>query len=229
MILSWTRARLLSSVGQVCSSSGLQLPQNREELLSPGCEQASLRLQQLRGNCNRAALGSIRRGQYLRVYPVRLVRPDGSTITVRMKEPRRLAYLPVDLTTLSEQELRERLAARKPQMLINKTDDNLDDNFDVDEYSFMWSEAGGQQKQQETSKQPSKQQPSKQPAKAADASKPKETAAKPVPPKSKDAAKTAKAKLKETAGGTAAASKDSAKPKEAAKGGDDKVAKKMTG
>lgn len=41
-----------------------------------------------RGNAWRACLGKISRSQYLRHYPVKLIRADGSTIEIRFLEPR---------------------------------------------------------------------------------------------------------------------------------------------
>ncbi|VDO61213.1 unnamed protein product [Heligmosomoides polygyrus] len=68
-----------------------------------------------RGNAWRACLGKISRSQYLRHYPVKLIRADGSTIEIRFLEPRAVVQLPVDLNALTEEEKRHRLAARKPK------------------------------------------------------------------------------------------------------------------
>ncbi|EYB99417.1 hypothetical protein Y032_0122g1040 [Ancylostoma ceylanicum] len=68
-----------------------------------------------RENAWRACLGKICRNQYLRHYPVRLIRPDGSSIEIRYLEPRSVVQLPVDVNALSEDEKRQRLAARKPK------------------------------------------------------------------------------------------------------------------
>ncbi|KJH47208.1 glycosyltransferase, group 2 family protein [Dictyocaulus viviparus] len=70
---------------------------------------------QVRGNAWRACLGKIRRTEYLRHYPVLLIRPDGSTIEIRYLEPRSVIQLPVDINSLTEGEKRQRLAARKPK------------------------------------------------------------------------------------------------------------------
>ncbi|PIO62534.1 glycosyltransferase, group 2 family protein [Teladorsagia circumcincta] len=70
---------------------------------------------QERGNAWRACLGKMSRSQYLRHYPVTLIRPDGSAIEIRYLEPRAVVQLPVDLNALTEEEKRHRLAARKPK------------------------------------------------------------------------------------------------------------------
>lgn len=41
-------------------------------------------------NSNRTSIARIPRQKYARTYPVLLVRPDGSTIHIRYKEPRRI-------------------------------------------------------------------------------------------------------------------------------------------
>ncbi|CAJ0568141.1 unnamed protein product, partial [Mesorhabditis spiculigera] len=69
----------------------------------------------VRQNAHRASLGKIGRSQYLLKYPVRLIRPDGSTIQVRADEPRETVQLAIDLKTLTDDERRQRLAARKPK------------------------------------------------------------------------------------------------------------------
>uniref|UniRef100_A0A0K0D594 39S ribosomal protein L55, mitochondrial n=1 Tax=Angiostrongylus cantonensis TaxID=6313 RepID=A0A0K0D594_ANGCA len=88
-----------------------------------------------RGNAWRACLGKICRTQYLRHYPVTLVRPDGSTIEIRYLEPRSVIQLPVDVNSLTEEEKRQRLAARKPKA----KKETIDDNFDPNEYMKFWS------------------------------------------------------------------------------------------
>ncbi|KAJ1366579.1 60S ribosomal protein L11 [Parelaphostrongylus tenuis] len=88
--------------------------------------------------CVACLSGKICRHQYLRHYPVTLVRPDGSTIEIRYLEPRSVVELPVDVNALSEEEKRQRLAARKPKAkkIVQET---IDDNFDPNEYMRIWS------------------------------------------------------------------------------------------
>ncbi|KAK6036026.1 hypothetical protein COOONC_26469 [Cooperia oncophora] len=93
---------------------------------------------QERGNAWRACLGKISRSQYLRHYPVTLIRPDGSTLEIRYLEPRGVVQLPVDLNALTEEERRHRLAARKPKTK-KIVQESIDDNFDPHEYMRFWS------------------------------------------------------------------------------------------
>ncbi|WKY04935.1 hypothetical protein Q1695_005722 [Nippostrongylus brasiliensis] len=106
------------------------------QFLASGSGRSSLI--QERGNAWRACLGKIPRTQYLRHYPVTLVRPDGSTIEIRYLEPRAVVQLPVDLNALTEEEKRHRLAARKPKAkkIVQET---IDDNFDSSEYMKFWT------------------------------------------------------------------------------------------
>ncbi|CAJ0568904.1 unnamed protein product, partial [Mesorhabditis spiculigera] len=93
----------------------------------------------VRQNAHRASLGKIGRSQYLLKYPVRLIRPDGSTIQVRADEPRETVQLAIDLKTLTDDERRQRLAARKPKAKkIRK--EVIDDNFDSNEYMKYWAQ-----------------------------------------------------------------------------------------
>ncbi|XP_040289296.1 39S ribosomal protein L55, mitochondrial [Bufo bufo] len=88
---------------------------------------------------NRACIGRSGRTTYLRSYPVLLVQPDGSTITVQYKEPRRMLIMPIDITTLSEDErktrLRQRNQARKSGA---KKEKEVYDDFSLQEYSQFW-------------------------------------------------------------------------------------------
>lgn len=51
---------------------------------------ALLRSPTLRFNSNRASVARCGRHKYERLYPVMLVQPDGSTINIQYKEPRRV-------------------------------------------------------------------------------------------------------------------------------------------
>ncbi|CAJ0959233.1 unnamed protein product, partial [Mesorhabditis belari] len=93
---------------------------------------------QVRTNAYRASLGRISRQQFLLRYPATLLRPDGSTVEARVAEPRQVIQLAVDLKTLSEDERRQRLAARKPKAKKIKKEE-IDDNFDSNEYLSMWA------------------------------------------------------------------------------------------
>lgn len=67
-------------------------------------------------NAYRACLGRPARPSYQRQYRILLMHPDGSTTPARFMEPRRLVCLPVDLRFASEDERRQKLALRKPQV-----------------------------------------------------------------------------------------------------------------
>ncbi|CAL2042099.1 unnamed protein product [Caenorhabditis brenneri] len=94
-----------------------------------------------RTNAWRASLGKISRRDYLNRYQVKFIRPDGSTIMVPAVEPRQIFQSAVDLKQLSEDERRQRLAARKPKAKITKTE-VIDDTFDESEYMKFWSISG---------------------------------------------------------------------------------------
>lgn len=68
---------------------------------------------QVRNNCYRASLNTIKRPAYARLYPVTLVRPDGSSIIIKYAEPVAVINLPFDMTTLNENEKKRRLLKRQ--------------------------------------------------------------------------------------------------------------------
>ncbi|CAD6196873.1 unnamed protein product [Caenorhabditis auriculariae] len=88
---------------------------------------------QVRENAWRASLGKVSRKEYLKRFQVRLIRPDGSTIMVPSSEPRQVFQSAIDIKQLSEDERRQRLAARKPKAK-KIVQENIDDNFDAGEY-----------------------------------------------------------------------------------------------
>ena len=90
--------------------------------------------QQTRLNGNRFAIGRMQRHEFALTYPVCLVQPDGSTVEIRYKIPRRIMKLPEDLSKLSEAERQRRLEARKPKKKLVIEEDLSDDNFDASEY-----------------------------------------------------------------------------------------------
>lgn len=90
-------------------------------------------------NCNRAAIAKVRRTTYKRLYPTLLVNADGSTLTIRYHEPRKIIKLPLDLSTLSEEQRMVRLEKRKPKVKV-VVDDDLDDvTFTPELYRELWS------------------------------------------------------------------------------------------
>ncbi|KAM8967185.1 large ribosomal subunit protein mL55 [Pelodytes ibericus] len=91
-------------------------------------------------NSNRTSIARFGRKSYLRTYPVSLVQTDGSTITIQYKEPRRILTMPVDLTTLSEEERKERQRKREQsrKTVARAVKEDFGDDFNADEYSQFW-------------------------------------------------------------------------------------------
>ncbi|GMS96793.1 hypothetical protein PENTCL1PPCAC_18968 [Pristionchus entomophagus] len=93
----------------------------------------------VRGNAYRSTLGGAARHEYLRKYPLNLVRPDGSMIGIRASEPVNYLAMPIDLKQLSEDERLQMLAARKPKAK-KIVKESIDDNFNAGAYmSSFWS------------------------------------------------------------------------------------------
>lgn len=90
-----------------------------------------------RHNSNRAAIAKVRRPIYARLYPTVVVNPDGSTFTIRYREPRKIITLPFDMSTLTAEEQAARKARRKPKEKI-VIEEEIEDDFNVDEYSHLW-------------------------------------------------------------------------------------------
>jgi len=104
-----------------------QIPQLlRSELL--------LSQQQVRHlNANRAAVTKIKRTRYPYLYPVTVVQPDGSTISVKYPEPRHLIRLPIDLETATPEQQRRIHFIRSPKQTLNVVEDT-GDSFDPSQY-----------------------------------------------------------------------------------------------
>ncbi|XP_073417121.1 large ribosomal subunit protein mL55 [Dendrobates tinctorius] len=88
---------------------------------------------------NRACIGRSGRTTFLRSYPVLLVQPDGSTVTIEYKEPRRMLVMPIDISTLSEDERKARLRLRNQARKTSaKKEQEIDDDFNPQEYRQFW-------------------------------------------------------------------------------------------
>lgn len=84
-------------------------------------------------NANRVVVTKIKRATYCRKYPTLLVKPDGSTITIKYHEPREIIKLPVIFENCTpEQQKRIRLM-RQPRGAI-KTKDEFVPTFDPLKY-----------------------------------------------------------------------------------------------
>ncbi|XP_055395923.1 large ribosomal subunit protein mL55 isoform X1 [Bubalus kerabau] len=92
-----------------------------------------------RADCNRASLTRVHRQTYARLYPILLVKQDGSTIHIRYPEPRRMLTMPVDLDSLSPEERRARFRKREGQLKEKKEEPELADDFDVEQYKQFWT------------------------------------------------------------------------------------------
>ncbi|KAM3962972.1 mitochondrial ribosomal protein L55 [Aphomia sociella] len=84
-------------------------------------------------NNNVPSITKIHREVYTRMYPTRVVLADGASINIRYHEPRKIIKLPLNLSSLSEEERRNRLERRKPKIKVKITDD-LEDNFNAKKY-----------------------------------------------------------------------------------------------
>ncbi|XP_067846356.1 large ribosomal subunit protein mL55 isoform X2 [Heptranchias perlo] len=90
-----------------------------------------------RNNSNRTSIVRCGRQAYGRLYPVLMVRPDGSTINIRYKEPKKMITMPVDVSLLPEAERKARMRKRDPKKAKMK-EEEFEDEFKVNDYSKFW-------------------------------------------------------------------------------------------
>lgn len=84
-----------------------------KRLVQNGLDKVSCVKVTTRDSCYRASLNSIKRPVYARMYPVTLVKPDGSSITIKYHEPIAVIKLPLDLNQLNESERKKRMLKRQ--------------------------------------------------------------------------------------------------------------------
>ncbi|XP_031210125.1 39S ribosomal protein L55, mitochondrial [Mastomys coucha] len=93
-----------------------------------------------RADCSRASLTRLRRQAYARLYPVLLVKQDGSTIHIRYREPRRMLAMPLDLDTLSPEERKALFRKREAQLQQKRKEEpDVVDDFDTERYKRFWT------------------------------------------------------------------------------------------
>lgn len=66
-------------------------------------------------NANRAVVTRIKRTHFTQMYPVQLIKPDGSTLSIKYSVPRLMIKLPVQFETLSAEMQRKVKLARLPK------------------------------------------------------------------------------------------------------------------
>ncbi|CAK9831887.1 39S ribosomal protein L55, mitochondrial [Anthophora retusa] len=81
-------------------------------------------------NCWTAGITKVHRKNYLNTYPTILVLPDGSSINIEYEhEPRRIIFLPINLSALTPEERKMRLEKRRLVKKV-KIEDEYQDDFD---------------------------------------------------------------------------------------------------
>ncbi|KAM6375219.1 large ribosomal subunit protein mL55 [Alca torda] len=90
-----------------------------------------------RTNSNRAAISHLHRQLYGRLYPVLLVKLDGSTVRLRYREPKRILMLPLDSNTLPEAQRKARLRRQFPSKPKAGTEETFED-IDLGTYERFW-------------------------------------------------------------------------------------------
>ncbi|XP_061852761.1 large ribosomal subunit protein mL55 [Colius striatus] len=91
----------------------------------------------VRRGSSRASISHLHRQLYGRLYPVLLVKTDGSTIRLRYREPKRILLLPLDSNTLPEAERRARLRRHFPSRTKAVAEETFE-GIDLDTYKRFW-------------------------------------------------------------------------------------------
>jgi large subunit ribosomal protein L55 len=86
-----------------------------------------------RQNSNSASVTRIRRGMFPKHYKTLLCLQDGSTVTIRCKEPLKILVVPDDLKSMDTSEKTERFAKRKKKEEVVIADE-FEDDFDFGKY-----------------------------------------------------------------------------------------------
>ncbi|XP_055717222.1 39S ribosomal protein L55, mitochondrial-like [Salvelinus fontinalis] len=90
-------------------------------------------------NSNKTSIVRCSRQNYERMYPVLLIEPDGSTINIRHKKPKRILMMPVDISTLSEEGRKRRMRKQDPKKgAVKQRTVEFKDDFKADDYSKFW-------------------------------------------------------------------------------------------
>ncbi|NXH73564.1 RM55 protein, partial [Hydrobates tethys] len=88
-------------------------------------------------NSNRASIAHLHRHLYGRLYPVVLVKTDGSTIHLRYREPKRILMLPLDSSTLPEAERKARQRRQFPSRPKAVSEETFE-GIDLGTYKRFW-------------------------------------------------------------------------------------------
>ena len=92
----------------------------------------------IRSYSNACITTTQKRSTFPRMYRTLLVRPDGSTVTIRYKEPVKMIKMPIDVTVLSDAE-RTKLWLSRQEKVVDSFDDDIQDDFKVNEYKHLWN------------------------------------------------------------------------------------------
>uniref|UniRef100_H2YZU3 39S ribosomal protein L55, mitochondrial n=1 Tax=Ciona savignyi TaxID=51511 RepID=H2YZU3_CIOSA len=86
-----------------------------------------------RNNSTRLNIVKQKRSTYPRMYKTTIVLTDGSTVSVRLANPRKIIKMPLDVLKLSETE-RKNVWLSRTKKVEKLDDDEVEDNFDPLKY-----------------------------------------------------------------------------------------------